>query len=207
MVRDVPTRRSLLLRLRDGKDQEAWAGFVEIYTPAIYGFCRRRGLREADAADVTQDVLRALAGALPRFEYDPERSRFRQWLYTVVRSKLNNFLSAQARRPRLAGETTLARLEGRPPEEGSEEDWQREHREQLVRWAAARIRPEFKAVTWDAFWRTAVVGEPAERVAGDLSLSLNAVYIARSRVIRRLKRTIDTLGDVLDGTGEWDHGG
>lgn len=206
MAADSPTRHSLLLRLREADDQAAWSEFVEVYTPAIFGFCRRRGLREADAADVTQEVLRALARALPRFEYDPSRSRFRHWLFTVVRSKLNNFVAAQIRRPRLAGETTLARYDERPPDAGEEEAaWHLEHRSRLIRWAAARIRPEFTPVTWDAFWRTAVIGESVEWVAGALSLSPNAVYIARSRVTQRLKRTIDALGDDLEGAEERGH--
>src|SRR5262245_42123731 len=107
MGADVPTRPSLVLRLRDASDAAAWAQFVEIYTPLIFAFCRGRGLSEPDAADVSQEVLKAVAGAIPRFQYDPDRSTFRNWLFTVVRSKLNNFLSAQARRPRLAGETTI----------------------------------------------------------------------------------------------------
>jgi RNA polymerase sigma factor (sigma-70 family) len=197
MAADLPTRPSLLLRLRNAGDEAAWSQFVAIYTPLIFAFCRGRGLPEIDAGDVAQEVLKAIAGAIPRFEYDPRRSSFRNWLFTVVRSKLNNHFAAQARRPRLAGETTLQRFAESEPEEAVEEIWQREYQTHLVRWAAGKIRPEFKQQTWDAFWRTAILSEPAETVAGELGLTLNALYIARSRVTRRLK---EMLQDIEEGT-------
>ena len=107
-MKDAPiTRASLLLRVRDAKDEAAWVQFVQIYTPLIYGYCRSRGLQESDAADVTQEVMRAVARAIARFEYDPQRGKFRNWLLTVVQSKLHNFLAQQQRQPALAGETTL----------------------------------------------------------------------------------------------------
>lgn len=198
MAANLPTRPSLLVRLREPDEQEAWREFVEVYTPLIFGFCRGRGLTEADAADVTQDVLRAVAVALPRFEYDPRRSTFRNWLFTVVRSKFNNHLAGVARRPRVAGNTTLARHADLAADADAEEAWRREHRAGLVRWAAGRIRSEFNPATWDAFWRTAVLGEAAGTVARELGLSVNAVYIARSRVTQRLRMTIDDLGDRVD---------
>lgn len=190
MAADLQTRPSLLLRLRDAGDEAAWSQFVAIYTPLIFAFCRGRGLSESDAGDVSQDVLRAVAGAIPRFDYNPERSSFRNWLFTVVRSKLNNFIAAQARQPRLAGETTLQQFVEGEPDQSLEENWQRDYQANLVRWAAGQIQGEFKAQTWDAFWRTAVLGESAETVAGELGLTLNALYIARSRVTSRLKQMI-----------------
>lgn len=193
MAADVPTRPSLLIRLRNAGDEAAWSQFVAIYTPLIFAFCRGRGLSEADAGDVSQDVLRAVAGALPRFNYDPERSSFRNWLFTVVRSKLNNYFTAQARQPRLAGETTLRQYTDTEPDRALEESWQREYQANLVRWAAGQIQPEFKVQTWDAFWRTAIQGEPAEAVAADLGLTINALYIARSRVTSRLKQAIQSI--------------
>jgi RNA polymerase sigma-70 factor (ECF subfamily) len=195
MAADLPTRPSLLLRLRDAGDDAAWSQFVAIYTPLIFAFCRGRGLSETDAGDVSQDVLKAVAGALPRFDYNPERSSFRNWLFTVVRSRLNNFLAAQARQPRLAGETTLQQFVEHEPERTLEETWAREYQANLVRWAAGQIQGEFKAQTWDAFWRTAMQGEPAEIVAGELGLTLNALYIARSRVTSRLKQMIQGIED------------
>ena len=198
MPRDTPTRPSLLLRLRETRDEAAWSEFVGIYTPLIFGFCRGRGLSETDAADVAQDALKAISEAIPRFHYEPQRSSLRNWLFTIVRSKLNNFLTSQARRPESASETTLQRFAERTSDPSAEDAWRREHQACLVRWAADQIRREFKDVTWDAFWRTAMSGEAAEGVAHELGITLNALYIARSRVTGRLKQKIEELGDPLD---------
>jgi RNA polymerase sigma factor (sigma-70 family) len=191
MSANQETQPSLLIRLRDPGDDVAWSRFVSIYTPLIFGFCRSRGLSETDAGDVAQDVLKSVAGAMPRFSYEPERSSFRNWLFTVVRSKLNNFFAAQARQPRPAGETTLQHFSDNEP--ALEETWDREYQANLVRWAAEQIRTEFKDATWNAFWRTAILGEAVEQVATELSLSLNALYIARSRVTTRLRQVIETV--------------
>ena len=193
VAEELQTRPSLLLRLRDAGDEAAWAQFVSLYTPLIFAFCRGRGLSEADAGDVSQEVLKAVTVAIPRFQYDPERSSFRNWLFTVVRSKLNNFLAAQVRQPRLAGETTIQRFVDGEPDPALEEGWRREYQANLVRWAAGQIQGEFKRQSWDAFWRTAIQGEPAEAVARELGLTLNALYIARSRVTSRLKQAIQDV--------------
>jgi len=198
MSADTPTRPSLLLRVRDARDEAAWSQFVGIYTPLIFGFCRGRGLNEADASDVAQEVLKAVTLALPKFEYDPARSSFRNWLFTVVRSKLNNHLSAQARRPLPAGETTIQQFVEATPDSAAEDAWRREYQSHLVRWAADQIRSEFKDATWNAFWRTAILGEDAETVAQEIGVTINALYIARSRVTGRLKQKIDELGDPLE---------
>src|ERR671937_61317 len=119
-VDDSPlTRASLLVQLRDGSNQGAWREFVEIYGPVVYGFARRRGLQDADAADLMQDVLRSVARNAPKMEYDPGRGTFRGWLYTVTRNKIYNFLSGQRHRPRGTGDSDAhERLEAAPARDG-----------------------------------------------------------------------------------------
>src|SRR5437764_13203233 len=95
MAEFPPTRASLLLRLRDSRDEAAWREFVELYTPLVYGYGRKQGLQDADAADLAQDVLVAVAGAVGRLEYDPKRGSFRNWLFTVVRHRLSNWRAAE----------------------------------------------------------------------------------------------------------------
>lgn len=184
------TRPSLLVRIRDLENQRAWEEFVEIYTPLVYGYCCRRGLQDADAADVSQDVMRAVALAIRKFEYDPQRGRFRDWLLTVVRSKLQNFLAGRARHPQGTGDTAVHQfLEAQPaPEEHS--DWDRDYDHRLFCWAAEQIRSEFKEPTWQAFWQTVMEERPGKEVAARIGLSVGAVYIARSRVLARLKEKI-----------------
>src|SRR6266446_1968412 len=99
------TRATLLVRLRDGTNAEAWREFLQLYGPVVYGFARNRGLQDADAADLMQEVLRSVARNAPRMEYDPARGTFRGWLYTVTRNKIYNFLSGQRNRPRASGDS------------------------------------------------------------------------------------------------------
>src|SRR6266481_6560979 len=97
---EIPsTRASLLLRLRDPRDGAAWTQFVDLYGPLVYGYARKQGLQDADAADLSQDVLGAVAGAVGRLEYDPLRGAFRNWLFTVVRRKLSNWRRTRRNRP------------------------------------------------------------------------------------------------------------
>ena len=97
---DIPqTRASLLIRLRDQQDDAAWRQFVDLYTPVVYGYARKQGLQDADAADLSQEVLSTVARAIGDLEYDPRRGAFRNWLFTLVRRKLSNWRRAQRSRP------------------------------------------------------------------------------------------------------------
>jgi RNA polymerase sigma factor (sigma-70 family) len=189
------TRASLLLRIRDVKNHEAWEQFVEIYTPLIYGFCRTRGLQDADSADVAQESMRAVAQAIGKFEYDPQRGKFRNWLLTVVRSKFHNFVAQQQRQPELAGNTTLQFKIDREAASPEESDWEAEYHRRIFHWAAERIRSEFQESTWQAFWRTAIDERDGKEVAESLGLSVGAVYAAKSRVIARLKAEIQGVDE------------
>src|SRR5436305_2637850 len=115
MADSVSTRPSLLVRLRDHRDRPACAEFVEIYAPMVYGYAQKHGLQDADAADLTQEVLRAVARAVPRLEYDPNRGSFRGWLFTVVRNELRDWLAARRRHPAGSGDSDVQhQLEQQP---------------------------------------------------------------------------------------------
>ena len=108
---EIPsTRASLLVRLRDPRDGAAWREFVDLYGPLVYGYARKQGLQDADAADLTQDVLGAVAGAVGRLEYDPQRGASRNWLFTVVRRKLSNWRKARKNRLQGSGDTATHHL-------------------------------------------------------------------------------------------------
>src|SRR5258708_17176793 len=98
MAEIPPTRASLLVRLRDSRDGAAWIEFVELYAPLVYGYARKQGLQDADAADLLQDVLAAVAASVGRLEYDPARGAFRNWLFTLVRRRLSDWRDKQANR-------------------------------------------------------------------------------------------------------------
>jgi RNA polymerase sigma-70 factor (ECF subfamily) len=186
-----PTRASLLLRLRDPQDADAWRQFVDLYAPLVYGYARKQGLQDADAADLCQDVLGSVAGAVGRLEYDPRRGAFRNWLFTVVRNRLSNWRAYQGRRIQASGDSaTRQLLEMSPAPGGMEEEWQAEWEARLIAWACEQARKQVSEATWQAFWLTAVEGQPARRVAIELSLTPAAVYHARSRVLARLKELV-----------------
>jgi RNA polymerase sigma-70 factor (ECF subfamily) len=191
----MPTRPSLLLRIRDAGDQSAWEQFVSLYTPMIYRFVRRRGLQDADAADVTQEVLKVVAAKARCLEYDPALGSFRAWLFTVTRHTLINTQKHQSRHPRGTGDTAMHhRLDAQPaPSPDEQELWEQEYRTSRLNWAAERVRAQCEETTWQAFWRTAVEGQGARSVAESLGMSVGAVHIAKSRVIARLKAVLGTL--------------
>jgi RNA polymerase sigma-70 factor (ECF subfamily) len=157
----------------------------------VYGYARKQGLQDADAADLCQDVLGAGAGAIGRLDYDPNRGFFRNWLFTVVRNRLSNWQAAQARRVQGSGDSaTHQLLEMCPAPSGMEAAWEAEWEGRLIAWACEQARRQVSPATWQAFWRTAVEGQDVKPVAADLGLSVAAVYHARGRVLARLKELV-----------------
>jgi RNA polymerase sigma-70 factor (ECF subfamily) len=194
MDKPPSTRPSLLVRIRDAADRDAWLQFVEVYAPLVYKFARKRGLQDADAADLAQEVLQAVARARHRLEYDPERGSFRSWLFTVARNKLHTFLARQKRqaeRTRPGDPQPL--LDEHAAADAEAALWEQEYEQRLFDWAAEQIRDGFQESTWQAFWQVAVLGSTAREVAAKLNLSVGAVYIAKSRVLARLKKQIQQL--------------
>lgn len=196
---DAPaTRLSLLVRLCDARDDGAWSQFVEIYAPLVYGFARKHGLQDADAADLTQDVLQAVSGAIRRLDYDPRRGSFRGWLFTIVRNKLLNFLAAQKRPGRGSGDSEVQqRLQDLPAREADQTAWwDEEYERRVFAWAAEQVRGHFSESTWQAFWQTAIEGKTGPQAARELRMSVAAVYLAKGRVMTRLKEIIrETLDE------------
>jgi RNA polymerase sigma factor (sigma-70 family) len=152
------TRPSLVLRLRDPADGAAWAEFVELYEPLVYRLARAKGLQDADARDITQEVLAAVASAVNRWDPDPAKGRFRAWLSRIARNLLVNFLVTQRHRPRSSGSTSIQELlEAQPAADpGAVAEFDAEFRRQAFQWAAERVRIEFSESTWQAFWKTGV---------------------------------------------------
>ncbi len=193
MADSSATRVSLLVRIRDHCDTAAWGEFVEIYAPLVYALARRHGAQDADAADLTQEVLKTVVCAAPAFVYDPERGSFRGWLLTVARNQIRKWISAQRRHPQSGGEKIQHALEMQPAPAEEAARWDQEYHQRLFEWAAEKVRPSFRPATWQAFWQTTVENCAARDVAAALGLSVGAVYIARSRVLARIKEQIQQL--------------
>ena len=195
MEQSPETRPSLLLRIRDFRDEDAWNQFIELYAPLIYGYLRKRNIQDADAGDLTQDVLSSVTSAANEFTYDPKRGSFRGWLLTVTRNKMLNFVS---RKKALAGsgDSGVQRaIEEMTAEEDDHTQWDLEYERRLFDWAAEKCRSEFQDTTWQAFWMTAVENQTASSAAETLKLSVGAVYVAKSRVTARLRQVIDHVVD------------
>jgi RNA polymerase sigma factor (sigma-70 family) len=195
MQESPATRASLLVRLRDGADVGAWQEFVHLYAPVIYGFARKRGLQDADAADLMQEVLRSLSSAVARLEYDSTRGTFRGWLFTVTRNKVFNFLESRSRRVQGSGDSRMQRqLEQHAESDGKlSADWEADYQRNLAAQAMERVKGEFQAATWQAFIQTAVEGRAPAQVARSVGLSVGAIYVAKSRVIARLRQEIERM--------------
>jgi RNA polymerase sigma-70 factor (ECF subfamily) len=186
------TRASLLARLANPQDGSAWKQFVELYGSLVYGFVRQRGLQDADAADLTQEVFLAVARVAGRWQYDPQKGSFRGWLFGITRNQLANFLQRRRAASVGSGDSNAQRRLEQQPGPGSDFEgaWEQEYQQQLFRLAAAEVRDHFAPTTWQAFWRTAVEGHSAAVVAAELGLSVGAVYVARSRVLGRLTEQV-----------------
>jgi RNA polymerase sigma-70 factor (ECF subfamily) len=185
------TPSSLLERLRQPFEPQAWARFVALYAPLIYSWGRRAGLQESDAADLAQDVFVTLLRVLPTFTYDRNRS-FRRWLRTVT---LNQWRKGRNR----PGDRALGGEDGDVEAVDASDDleafWEAEYREHLVGRALRIMRADFEEATWKACWETVALGRPAAEVAAELGLSVGAVYAAKFRVLGRLRGELQGLLD------------
>jgi RNA polymerase sigma-70 factor, ECF subfamily len=176
---------TLLERLRTPNEPSAWGRFVDLYTPVLFAWARQLGLSDPDAADLVQEVFVLLLQKLPEFRYERGKS-FRAWLKTIT---LNKYREDRRRRvPLSAGE---GELEAVP--ESAEAFWEQDYRDHLTRRALEVMKAEFQPTTWKAFWELVVNGRPGTEVAGELGVSVNSVYIARSRVLRRLRQELSEL--------------
>ena len=180
---------TLLERLRDAQDVRAWERLLELYAPLLYFWALRAGENEHDAADLVQDVLVILVQTLPGFQYDASKS-FRNWLRTVTLNKLRE------RKRKLKGATlSLADIPEPQIADAAEQFWEEEYRKQLLGRALLLMKTDFDEATWTACWRSVAEGKPAAEVAQDLGISENAVYLARCRVLRRLRQELRHLLD------------
>lgn len=171
----------------------AWRRLCQLYGPLVYSWCRRFDVPQADAADVAQEVFRAIHAHIAEFRRDQPQHSFRGWLWTIARNKIRDHFRSSARRAQAAGGTDAhIKLLGIPedptsPGDTSSGPWQLQT--SLLRGLEV-VQAEFEERTWQAFWRTVVDGISTAQAADELNMSVNAVRLAKSRVLRRLREVL-----------------
>lgn len=186
------TRYSLILRLKDAADAEAWHEFTAIYRPLIYRLARGKGLQDADAQDVAQEAMAAVSKAVERWTPDAGRGTFRTWLYRIGRNLTINFLTRRQHQPIGSGDSGIAELllQQCDPASAQSTVFDIEYQREVFHWAADQVRKDVSEQTWRAFWLTSVEEQPIRDVARALKVSEGSIYIARSRVMARLREMV-----------------
>jgi RNA polymerase sigma-70 factor (ECF subfamily) len=185
------TRASLILRLPDAADARAWDDFMVVYAPLVYRLARRHGLQPADSDDLVQDVLAAVAKSVETWLNRDDRGPFRAWLLRIAKNHTMNALTRHKYRPTGTGDSSMAQwLAQQPSSNGDASQFDLEYRRELFHWAAERVREEVTDRTWQAFWRSTIDEQSIAAVAEQLQMSVGSVYIARSRVMARLRELV-----------------
>ena len=188
------TRASLLLQVQAGDDPKAWDEFVAVYRPIVYRLARRRGLQDADAEDLAQQVLVSIAHSIEGWQKRDESVRFRHWLRRVAKNAILNMLT---RGPKewAAGSTSVHEFlhhQG-ADDSGLAQELELEYRRELFFRAAARVKSEIATDSWKVFELAVIEDIPIEQVAATLGKSVGAVYAVRSRVMKRLRRYVEEM--------------
>jgi RNA polymerase sigma factor (sigma-70 family) len=196
----IPTRKSLLGRLKDWEDSESWRVFFETYWRLIYRFAVQRGLNHQEAEEVVQDTVLAVAKSIIRFEYNPQKCAFKTWLLTVTRSKIANQFE---RRSRDAGRrapldepgatATLARLPDTRAQEQWEDAWEDEWKQNLMDAAVQRVKERVSIEHFQMFDLFVLKGWAAREVARTLRVTVPHVYVAKHRIMKLVRRQYSIL--------------
>lgn len=182
-----------------GDSSAGWRQLVQRYTPFIYKYCRAAGLPAEDAADVGQEVLTTVVRSISSFRRDEKGHTFRGWLYTITRNKIIDHFRRNSREPSISIDRVEHQLTAADTMylQGDAARWSGQL-SSPVREIVEAVQSEFEKPTWQAFWRTTVEGQQTANVAEDLGISVNAVYLARSRILKRLRERLD--GRLADDT-------
>ncbi len=199
MSQTPATPASLLFRLRNPQDHEAWVEFVSLYEPVAYRLLRRHGLQDADAREVIQELLLTVSWSIRRWDPAKERGSFRGWLRTVARNLVIHWLKQGQRRAIASGGSDMHELLNLLPASEWPEiaEFDREQERSLFRYAAEITQAEVHPTTWQAFWETAVVGTSPSDAAKKLGMTVGAVRVAKCRVLARLRAKLRQWEEIL----------
>lgn len=184
------TSVSLLDRLRHSPEPALWQRLVDLYNPLIRGWLRRQALREQDADDLVQEVLAVVVRKLPQFERQPQTGAFRSWLRKITVNCLRDHWRSRRSQPLATGDSNFLAVLDQLEDSDSHLSrmWDQEHDRHVTQRLLETIRPRFEPHTFRAFQRVALEGAAPDQVAAELGLTVNAVFIAKSRVLNQLRR-------------------
>jgi RNA polymerase sigma factor (sigma-70 family) len=193
---DFPdTRASLILRIGSAEDAQAWEEFLRLYQPVVYRLARRQGLQHVDAEELVQEVMLRVARNVEDFDPNPERGRFRSWLFRIARNLIVNYLTRRKFQTLGTGllgvQSLLEQQNGR--ESSLSQLIEIEFRRCRFEHAARLVRSAVTEKTWNAFWLSAVDELPIARVAMQLGMTVGAVSVARIRVVARMRAEVQRL--------------
>jgi RNA polymerase sigma-70 factor (ECF subfamily) len=183
------TSLTLLARVK-GRDPQAWQRLLHLYGPLVFHWCRRWRLSPEDAADVSQDVFQALSTHIEGFQRDGAGQTFRGWLWTISRNKMLDHFRRAQRQPYAAGGSAAQLMLQSVPEQLPQDDEEEASSTDLVHRALDLLRNEFEERTWQMFWRSTVAGQAPRDIGADMGVSADAVRMAKSRVLRRLRQEL-----------------
>lgn len=191
------TSISLLGRACSGAEPESWDRLTSIYQPMLCAWMRRYSLQQTDVDDLVQEVLLTVYRELPSFRHSGRTGAFRSWLRTILAHRLQQFWRARRLRPTGTGQTSLLEDLNALHDEASDASriWNAEHDRHVIAQLLEHVRPRFQEKTWEAFRRQMLDGERADAVAASLGMPIEAVYVARSRVLKALRQEADGLVD------------
>ena len=191
------TSESLILRVKDPADAAAWSAFLEIYRPVVFRLALSRGLQAADAEDLAQIVFSSISRSVQSWNPDNNSPPFRAWLYRIAHNEIVKSLT-RPRPDKGAGSSSVQQLLAKVPARDHDVTVElvRECRLEAFRWAADEVRGEFTAATWNMFWQSTIDGRPVSLVAEEYDRTTGAVYLARYRVMKRLKEKLDEVSDI-----------
>jgi len=184
------TSASLLEVLREHPDEDAWKRLVDLYTPLIRHWLASYSVADADVEDLVQETLTVLIRRIPGFYRQPRPGSFRRWLRSITVNCLRDFWKKRRFRPMATGGSDFQQIleQLSDDDSGLSRQWDEEHDRHVTQRLLEMIRPHFTETTWQAFHRVSIGGESPDKVAADLGMTVNAVFIAKSRVLSRLRQ-------------------
>src|SRR5438477_10246714 len=183
------TRASLLLRIKDRSDAEAWKDFQELYAPLLYRYARARNLSREDAEDVRDECIAVVARKIAAFEYDKAKGGFKNWLYCIASGKVIDLLRRRHEKQADSGQMAALPDPAPTPDEAWETNWRNQH----LTYCVEQVRPHVLEKNFEAFRLLSYEECSVEEVCARLDMTPEQVYQAKSRVLRRVRQLLREL--------------